>query len=46
MRGWITLVKDNHVVNFLKGILAFVYYGSIINNRPKNANLEVYGEKR
>ena len=36
MRGLITLVSDNHVDNYLKEILAFVYYGSIVNNRPKN----------
>ena len=33
----ITLVSDNHVDNYLKEILAFVYYGSILNNRPKNS---------
>ena len=36
MRGLITLVDDNHVDNCLKKILAFVYYGSIVNIRPKN----------
>ena len=35
MRGLITLVNDDHV-DYLKEILAFVYYGSIGNNRPKN----------
>ena len=36
MRSWITLVNDNHVDNYLKEILAFVYYGSVVNNQPKN----------
>ena len=36
MRGLIKLVNDNHVDNYLKDILAFVYYGSIVNNRSKN----------
>ena len=35
MRGLITLVNDNHMANYLQAILAFVYYGSIVNNRPK-----------
>ena len=30
------MVKDNHVENYLKEILVFVYYGSIENNQPKN----------
>ena len=34
MRGLITLVNDNHVDNYLKESLAFVYYGSIVIN-PK-----------
>ena len=29
------MVIDNHVDNCVKEILAFVYYGSIANNRPK-----------
>ena len=29
MRDLITLVNDNHVDNYLKEILAFVYYGLI-----------------
>ena len=33
MRDLITLVNDNRVDNYLKEILAFVYYGSIVNNR-------------
>ena len=44
MRGYIqfvTLVNDNHVDNYLKHILAFVYYGSIVNNRPKNTILYI-----
>ena len=36
MRGSITSINDNHVDNYLEEILAFVYYGSILNNRPKN----------
>ena len=35
-RGMISLVSANHVDNNLKEILAFVYYGSIVNNRPNN----------
>ena len=34
MHGLIILVNDNHVDNYLKEILAFVYYGSFVNNRP------------
>ena len=30
------LVNDNHVDNYLNEILAFVYYGLIVNNRQKN----------
>ena len=37
MCGVITLVNDNHVDNYLKEILAFVYYGLIVHNGPKNA---------
>ena len=38
MRGLITFVSDtsNYVDNYLKLILAFLHYGSIINSRPKN----------
>ena len=36
MRSLIALVNDNH----LKEVLAFVYYGSIVNNRPKNGKLD------
>ena len=35
MRGLITLVNDNRVDNYLKKILAFVYFGSTVNNLPK-----------
>ena len=35
MGGMITLVIDNHMDNYLKEILAFVYYGLIVNNQPK-----------
>ena len=34
MHSLISLVNDNHVDNYLKEILAFVYYGSIVNNQP------------
>ena len=33
MLGLITLVNNNHMDNYLKEILAFVYYGSIVNNQ-------------
>ena len=36
MPSLITLVNDNHVDNYLKEILAFVYYGLIVINQPKN----------
>ena len=35
MHGLITLVNDNHMDKYLKEILAFVYHGLIVNNRPK-----------
>ena len=35
MRGLISLVNDNQVYKSLKEILVYVYYGSIVNNRPK-----------
>ena len=35
MRAFIAFVNDSHVDNYLKEFLAFVYYGSIVNNRPK-----------
>ena len=38
MRGLFTLVNDNHVDNYLKENFAFVYYGSIANNRLKKKN--------
>ena len=38
MRGLITLVSDIHVDNCLKETLAFVYCGSIVNNRPQNSD--------
>ena len=38
MRGLITLVNDNHVDNYLKENLAFLYYDSTVNNRPKICN--------
>ena len=33
MHCLLTLVNDNHVYNYLKEILAFVYYVLIVNNR-------------
>ena len=36
-RGLIPLFNDNHVDNYLKEILAFVYYASIVNKLPKEA---------
>ena len=38
MRGLISLVNHNHVDNNLKEILVYVYFGSIVNNRSKNAS--------
>ena len=35
MCSLISLVNDNHVDNNLKEILLFVYYGLIVNSRPK-----------
>ena len=32
MRSLITLDSDNHVDNYFKEILAFVYYGSIVQS--------------
>ena len=31
----ITLVSEYHMDNYLKEILAFVYYGLIVNNQPE-----------
>ena len=43
MRGLIILVSDNHMDNYFKEILAFVYNGSTVNNQPKTAEyLPVY----
>ena len=35
-RSLITLINDNHMDNYRKDILAFVHYGSVVNNQPKN----------
>ena len=35
-RGLISLVNDNHVANNRKEILVYVYFGSIVNKRPKH----------
>ena len=40
MRSLISLVKDNHMYNNLKEIFAYVYFGSIVNNRLKNEQNE------
>ena len=40
----ITLVIDNHVDNYLKEILAFVYYDSFVNNRPKNRLIQKFSK--
>ena len=32
-----TLVNDNHVDNYPKKIVGFVYYGSTVNNEPNNS---------
>ena len=37
-RSLISLVNDNHVDNYLKEIIAFVYYGSNVNNRPRSVD--------
>ena len=42
MCSLISLVKDNHVDNNLKEILVYVYFGSIVNNQPKNEKTNVY----
>ena len=38
MHGLTKVVNDNHVDNYLKEILTFLYryYGFIVNNQPKN----------
>ena len=35
MRSLISVVNNNHMDKYLKEILAFVYYGSTVNNQPK-----------
>ena len=42
-RGLISLDSDNHVDNNLKEIFVSVYYGSIVNNRPKNVFCSTLG---
>ena len=37
-RGLISLVNDIHVDNNFKGILLYLYLGSIVNYRPKNCS--------
>ena len=36
MYSLITLFNDNHVDNYHKEILLYLYYGSAVNNQPKN----------
>ena len=38
----ISLVLDKHVDNNLKEILLFVYYGLIVNSRPKKGYPHVF----
>ena len=45
-RGLITLVNDNHMDNYLKDILAFVYHGYIANSRPNESTKMVLGNKK
>ena len=42
MCSLISLVLDNHVDNNLKEILLFVYYGLIVNSRPKKGYPHVF----
>ena len=42
-RGLITLVNDNDVDNYRMESLAFVFYGSIVNNRSNYK--DEYGEE-
>ena len=46
MCSLITLVNVNHVDNYLKEILAFLYYGLILNNHPKNAKSKKLKKKK
>ena len=49
MRGLITLVNDTQVDNYIKEILAFIYYGSAVNNRSKYglcSNFRINRERR
>ena len=36
MHCLISLVDDNHMDNKLKEIFVYVFYGSVVNNQPKN----------
>ena len=36
MHSLISLVDDNHMDNKLKEIFVYVFYGSVVNNQPKN----------
>ena len=40
MHGLNSLVSNNHVDNNLKEMLVYVYFGSIITNRPKKRLLK------
>ena len=42
MHGLITMVNDNPTENYLKEFLAFVYYGSNVNNRLKKGEQTPY----
>ena len=39
---WQNVLQDprDHVDNYLQEILAFVYYGSTVNYRPKNVDAQ------
>ena len=39
-RGVISLFSDNHVNNYLKEILVYVYLGSTVNNWPTKCDTE------
>ena len=42
LQGLISLVDDNYVDNNLKEMLVYVYFGSIVNNQPKNISDCIY----
>ena len=40
--GLILLVNDNHMENYYKEILVYVYFGWIVNNQLKNLQMYLY----